>query len=87
MPPSAVLPPEPAFAAAEFKTVPCYMAHILGERQFKFTFGSQTVDLLLDGFVNIVQPAEYQFTLVMLLPETLMEQGGRSMKDDFSSAD
>ncbi len=57
-------------SSANFKTPPCYSAHIVGERFFPGSGGGfGTSAFVLDGWVSISNPAATGFTLHFLMPE------------------
>jgi hypothetical protein len=62
-----------------FRTAPCYMARVAGERQFTVTIGGRQINLLLDGFVNIMHGTVTGFDALMLIPAVLLEQSGISL--------
>jgi hypothetical protein len=63
---------------AHFRTRPCYMAHVRGDRHFTFTIGDQQIELMLDGFVHILEPEPDRFDIAMLIPALLLEAPGVS---------
>ena len=62
--------------AAGFRTTPCYTAHLVGKRAFKFTAPNATkVDRLLDGFVTLSELGPTGFRFSLLVPDTLLNPG------------
>jgi len=55
-------------SAAGFRTVPCYTAHVIGDRLFKFAAG----DRMLDGFVTLIDPQPTRFDFSLLIPDSLL---------------
>lgn len=58
-------------ASAGFRTPPSYLAHVVGDREFKFKVGTRTVQRVLDGFVSLMAPSESGFTFSLLIPDSL----------------
>jgi hypothetical protein len=59
--------------AAGFRTLPCYTAHLVGDRVFSFSVGSTTtVQRVLDGFVTILGATPSGFDFSLLVPDTLL---------------
>jgi len=57
-------------SSANFKTPPCYSAHVIGDRFFPGGTGELAApSFVLDGWVNISNPTTTGFTLRMLMPE------------------
>ncbi|HLJ97562.1 MAG TPA: hypothetical protein VKU02_30660 [Gemmataceae bacterium] len=57
-------------SSANFKTPPCYSAHVIGDRFFPGGTGELAApSFVLDGWVNISNPTITGFTLLMLMPE------------------
>jgi hypothetical protein len=59
-------------SAAGFRTLPCYSASLLGEREFTFTVNGITVKRLLDGFVMLLAPGKSSFDFSLLVPDSLL---------------
>jgi hypothetical protein len=61
---------------AQFRTPPCYTAHLLGDRHFAFEVAGHTVLRMLDGFVTISVPDDSQaptsFDFSLLIPDSLL---------------
>lgn len=61
---------------AQFRTPPCYTAHLVGDRHFSFKVGAITVSRMLDGFVTISVPdtlkAPTSFDFSLLIPDSLL---------------
>ena len=68
---------------AEFRTPPCYSAHLLGSREFTFKVGEIQVKRLLDGFVLLMphQNAESGFDFSLLIPDALFTKVPESPSD------
>jgi hypothetical protein len=58
-------------SSAQFRTTPCYSAHIVGNRFFNMEIGEKESNFLLDGFVSVVEPNAAGFTLRVLMPEKM----------------
>ncbi len=58
--------------SALFRVAPCYFAHVVGERKFKF----EGVQILLDGFASISDETAQGFTFFFLIPELLLAATG-----------
>jgi len=59
---------------AGFRITPCYLAQVAGDRHFRFSLGQTQIDLVLDGFVNVLAPTATSFRLSVLLPATFFER-------------
>jgi hypothetical protein len=66
-------------SAACFRTAPCYMARVAGNREFTVTIGQRQINLLLDGFISVMHGTVTGFDALLLIPEVLLEQGGTSL--------
>ena len=67
-------------SAACFRTAPCYTARIDGARTFPVTSPRQgATQLLLDGFVSVLNATVTGFDVLVLIPAILMEQGSLSL--------
>lgn len=66
-------------ASACFRTTPCYMARISGNRHFTFDINGQNVEFMLDGFVSVLQATPVSLQVLVLIPAILMEISGRSV--------
>jgi hypothetical protein len=63
-----------------FRTAPCYTARISGSRIFPVTSPrTGPTDLLLDGFVSVLNATVTGFDVLVLIPAILMEQGAISL--------
>lgn len=60
-----------ATADAGFRTRPCYSAHLVGDRVFRFNIAGRTVQRVLDGFVTLIDAQPASFTFSLLIPDTL----------------
>jgi len=66
--------------AACFRTAPCYTARISGVRTFPVNAPRiGPTQLLLDGFVSVLNASVAGFDVHVLIPNILMEQGNLSM--------
>jgi hypothetical protein len=70
-------------SSACFRTTPCYMARISGDRHFTFKIG----EFILDGFVSVLPDtsAPTGFQVLVLIPAILMEVNGRSSVADIAA--
>ena len=66
-------------SAACFRTAPCYTARIDGGRTFPVTLRQVPTDLLLDGFVSVLNATVTGFDVLVLIPAILMEQTSVSL--------
>jgi hypothetical protein len=76
-----------ATTAARFRTTPCYLAHVVGSRQFALpspAIPGTNVELLLDGFVTVSDPQPDRFDLRLLVPDVLLR--GRISATDAAKA-
>ncbi len=56
-------------SSAQFRTTPCYSAHIVGNRFFSMAIDEEVFSFLLEGFISVVEPDTTWFTLRVLMPE------------------
>jgi hypothetical protein len=69
-----------------FRTTPCYMARVSGNRHFTFNIGGRSTDLWLDGFVSLTNAAVGSFTAQVLIPAILMEVRNTSFATQVAAA-
>jgi hypothetical protein len=71
-------------SSACFRTTPCYMARISGDRHFTFVINGQNQEFMLDGFVSVLQATPSGFQVLVLIPAILMEISGRSVTNQIA---
>ena len=69
-----------------FRTAPCYMARVSGDRHFTFKINGVSMDLWLDGFVSVTNAAVGGFTAQVLIPAILMEMRNTSLATQVAAA-
>jgi hypothetical protein len=65
--------------SACFRTTPCYMARVAGDRHFTIDVGGRALTLFLDGFVSVLQPDITSFNVLVLIPAILIDPRGGSL--------
>jgi hypothetical protein len=71
-------------SAAQFRGVPRYFAHVLGDRQVTVIIHNKSLSLIVDGFSRVVDESFRGFTFTLLIPQILIDRDVNSA--DFAAA-
>lgn len=62
-------------SAAQFRTVPRYITHVIGDRQVSVTINGKPTNLILDGFIRPDALTAQSFKFTLLIPSGLLGLG------------